>query len=278
VGAKRLARRQPVAVFCFFLLLVMTLVVIAAPLISPYTATEQSLRDSLLSPRSSHLLGTDQLGRDILARVIYGGRVSLTVGFGVMIIGGGLAALLGGFSGFIGGWVDSVIQRIVDAFLCVPGLLLLMTVLSAVDHTVLNITLTIGLFAVVGSSRTIRSTVIAIRARPYIESARAAGVGPLRLFFLHVMPNAAATVIVVSTLWFGSAILVEAGLEFLGYGIAPPTPTWGGMLAGDSRSYLISAPWLALAPGITVTVVLIAVNLLGDGLRDVLDPRLSRRD
>lgn len=265
---------QPVFIACGVILLLFGLVAVFAYQVAPYSPTEQNLRDSLLPPSKVHPLGTDQLGRDVLSRTIHGGRVSLTVGFAVMILGGCLAALLGGISGYAGGGVDAAIQRVVDAVLSIPTLILLMTVLGVIGPTLGKIIIVISVQAMFGASRTVRSAVLAVKERPYIEAARTLGVHPLRIFLLHVMPNVLAVAIVIATLLFGNAILIEAALSFLGVGVRPPTVTWGGMLAGENRSFLFTAPWMAVAPGVALTSVVLCINLFGDGLRDILDPRL----
>jgi peptide/nickel transport system permease protein len=270
----RLTRAQPVFFVCGLILLLFGLVAVFADQVAPYSPTEQNLRDNLLPPGEAHLLGTDQLGRDVLSRTIHGGRISLAVGFAVMVLGAFLAALLGGISGYVGGWVDSGIQRVVDAVLSIPTLILLMTVLGVIGPTLGKIIVVISVQAMFGSSRTVRSAVLAVKERPYVEAARAVGVHPLRIFFLHVMPNVMAVIIVVGTLLFGFAILIESALSFLGVGVRPPTVTWGGMLAGENRSFLFTAPWMAVAPGLALTTVVLCINLFGDGLRDILDPRL----
>jgi peptide/nickel transport system permease protein len=205
---------------------------------------------------------------------LYGARVSLTVGFGAMAAGGLLSTLFGGLSGFLGGWVDAVLQRIVDACLSIPALIMLMTLLSILGTTLWTLIAVLSVWSIVSSARTVRSAVIVVLHRPYVDAARAVGVSPPRLFLRHVMPNIAAPCIVVSTLIFVYAVLTEAALSFLGFGVRPPTATWGGMLSGDSRALMLVAPWIGLAPGVALSVVVIAVNLLGDGLRDVMDPSL----
>ncbi len=271
----RLTRAQPVFIVCGFILLLFGLLASFADQVAPYSPTEQNLRDNLLPPGADHLLGTDQLGRDVLSRTIHGGRISLAVGFAVMVLGAFLAALLGGISGYAGGWFDSCIQRVVDAVLSIPTLILLMTVLSVIGPTLSKIIVVISVQAMFGSSRTVRGAVLSVKAQPYVEAARAVGVHPLRIFCLHVMPNVMAVVIVIATLLFGFAILIESALSFLGAGVRPPTVTWGGMLAGENRSFLFTAPSMAVAPGIALTTVVLCINLFGDGLRDILDPRLK---
>src|SRR5262249_41611288 len=273
-AATRLTRRQPLFVACGAVLVLIAGLALAAPFVTPYGPNDQSLIDGLLGPSRQRPFGTDQLGRDIFSRTLYAGRVSLAVGFGVMLLGGGLAALLGGFSGFRGGWVDGAIQRLVDAFLSIPTLVLLMTVLSVIGTSLTKMILAMAIWAMVSSSRTVRGAVLTVKTRQYGEAARSVGARPGRVFLRHVLPNVAATIIVIATLLFGIAVTIEATLSFLGFGVPPPTPTWGGMLAGDSRSFLTSAPWLAIAPGAALTTTVIAINLFGDGLRDILDPRL----
>ena len=269
--------RNPVLVLCGCILLSIALIAAGAPWLAPYEPNEQHLVESLRSPGSTYLLGTDQGGRDILSRTMYGARVSLAVGFGAMLVGGLCATLLGGVSAYAGGRWDDGIQRVVDAFLSMPALILMMTVVSVLGASILKMIVVIGLWSAISSARTVRGGVIYIKTKPFIEAARASGAGHVRVFLRHILPNVFAPIIVISTLIFGYAILIEASLSFLGYGIAPPTATWGGMLAGDARAYMVSAPWIGIAPGAALTVVVVAINLLGDGLRDALDPRLRMR-
>lgn len=272
--AKKLAVQYPVSAVCAVILLGLIVVAIAAPWLAPYPHNRQHLSDSLASPSKQYLLGTDHLGRDVLSRTIMGARVSLTVGFGAMAIGTVLATMLGGISGYIAGRIDAVIQRFVDAFMSVPTLILLMTVMSVVGTSLLHMIIVISVSMMISSSRTVRSAVITVKANPYVEAARVLGAGPVRVFFHHVLPNITAPIIVIASLMIGYAILIEASLSFLGFGVPPPHPTWGGMLAGEGRTYMLIAPWMALAPGIVLTVVILSINLVGDGLRDILDPRL----
>jgi peptide/nickel transport system permease protein len=271
---RKLVREQPLFVMAGLVLLTFVIFAVGAPVVAPHSPDDQNLANYLVGPSASHLAGTDQLGRDILSRTIYAGRVSLVVGFGVMVVGTVLAAAVGGMSGYLGGWADAVIQRLVDAFLSIPALILLLTVLSVVGTSTFKIIAVVGMWSMISSSRTIRSAVLTVKGRPYVEAARAVGAGHARLLLLHVAPNVTAPIIVIASLMFGYAILIEASLSFLGFGVPPPTPTWGGMLSGDSRTYLVSAPWMALTPGIALTLVVLAINLFGDGLRDLLDPRL----
>jgi len=273
----RFVRAYPLLLSCSLVLLCFAALAIFAPAVSPYDPNEQSLADSLSAPSALHWLGTDQGGRDILSRTIFGARVSMSVGFGAMVLGGALSTLVGGVSGFVGGWFDSILQRIVDAFLSIPSLIFLMTLLSIVGTSLTTLIVSIGLWSVVASCRTVRSSVVTVAQRPFVESAKAVGAAPARVFFAHVLPNVVAPCIVVSTLIFVYAVLTEAALSFLGFGIAPPAASWGGMLSGDSRALMLVAPWIGLSPGIALSIVVIAVNLLGDDLRDFLDPSLRGR-
>ena len=274
VGILRTVRENPVFVACGLILLFFIVIAALADVVAPYAATDQDILHTLEGPSRDHLLGTEQLGRDILSRTVYGARISLAVGLSVMLIGGALAALIGGISGYAGGWIDASIQRVVDAFMSIPSLILLMTVLNVIGPSLTKIILVMGIQFSIGASRTVRSAVLSVKVRPYVEAAHAVGVHPARIYFLHVMPNVMAVVIVVATLMLGSAILVEAALSFLGFGVPPPTATWGGMLAGPNRHFAFIQQWMVLAPGICLFVVLVAANLFGDGLRDILDPRL----
>jgi peptide/nickel transport system permease protein len=229
------------------------------------------------APNATFLLGTDPLGRDVLSRIVYGARVSLIVGFGSVLIGTLLGTGLGLVSGFWEGRLDQVIQRGVDTAMAIPGIVVALAVMSVLGQSLTNIILVIGLVIAPGTSRVVRGTVLAIKQQTFVDAALASGASPARIVLRHVLPNVFAPILVIATVWLGNAIVIEAALSFLGLGTPPPTPTWGGMLSGEGRRNLETAPYLAIFPGLAISVVVLAFNMLGDALRDLLDPRLRSR-
>jgi peptide/nickel transport system permease protein len=243
-------------------------------LIAPFKYDKNHLRDRLQGSSSTYLLGTDELGRDILSRLIYGARVSIIVPFGAVLISETLAATIGIMSAYYGGWVDKFSQRIVDIFQALPGLVILITVLGIFGSGLWQMIAVIGVLGGPGGSRIIRGQVLSIMASPYIEAGRVIGAGDRRIMTTYVLPNVMALIILGSTIRLGGVVLLEASLSFLGYGLPPPFPSWGQMLSLQGREYMRSAPGLAIYPGIAIGIVVFSYNLLGDALRDVLDPRL----
>lgn len=245
-----------------------------AGVVLPYNPDTADLNATLHAPTSAHPFGTDQLGRDILTRVVYGGRISLVIGAMAVGISGAIGVPLGILSGYYGGFVDGVIQRIVDVMLAFPGFLLALTLISILGVGLLNVVISVGIASVPVYVRLVRGVTLGIRQLTYIESARATGLRDRLIMFRHVLPNAAAPVVVQSSLQLGAAILTAAGLGFLGLGVTPPTPEWGTML-GEAVTYLLTSWYIALFPGLAIFVAVMAFNLLGDGLRDALDPRMK---
>jgi len=264
--------------------LLLVLAILAAALLSsllaPFDPQLQSLADRLLPPFSQagdgsfHLLGTDQLGRDLLSRLVYGARVSLLVGLGASLLAGLVGVLLGLAAGYLGGWVDDLVTRLADVQLALPYILLAIAMLAILGGSLVNIILVLSLAQWVTYTRVVRSGVLSIREREYVLAARALGIAPVMIMLRHILPNVLAPVIVIATFAVAQSIVAEAGLSFLGLGVPPSVPSWGGMLA-DARSYLVIAWWLAAIPGLAITVTVIGVNLLGDWLRDRFDPRLG---
>ncbi|MGD9894580.1 MAG: ABC transporter permease [Dehalococcoidia bacterium] len=270
----RLARRKPIGAVAFVIVAVMSLLALLAPLIAPYAPDEPDF-NALLAPMSAaHPFGTDQLGRDVLTRVIYGTRISFIVGFAVAIGGRLISTILGVAAGYLGGRTDTIIMRIVDGMLAFPGLILAIALVTALEPSVLNVIIAITITSVASATRVTRSAVIAVREDAYIEAARATGCSELRIMWRHVLPNITALLIVLTSLSFAAAILVEASLSFLGLGPPPPTPSLGNMLSIEGRTSFSIAPWLAIWPGVAISLAVYAFNMLGDTLRDVLDPRL----
>jgi len=266
--------RSRTAVAGLTVLVVMLTGAALAGVVLPYNPDTADLNATLHTPTLAHLFGTDQLGRDILTRVVYGGRISLVIGAMAVGISGAIGVPLGILSGYYGGFVDAVIQRIVDVMLAFPGFLLALTLISILGVGLINVVISVGIASVPVYVRLVRGVTLSIRQLTYIESARATGLRDRVIMFRHVLPNAAAPVVVQSSLQLGAAILTAAGLGFLGLGVTPPTPEWGTML-GEAVTYLLTSWYIALFPGLAIFVAVMAFNLLGDGLRDALDPRMK---
>jgi peptide/nickel transport system permease protein len=246
-----------------------------APYLTPYAPDDLDAYHVLLPPSAAHWLGTDELGRDVLTRIIYGARISLKVGF----VSVGIAALIGTvaglFAGYYGGWVDQLLMRFVDIMLCFPTFFLMLAVIAMLEPSIWYIMIIIGLTGWMGVARLVRAEVLSLRERDFILAARAIGASDMRIIFRHILPNALSPVIVTATLGVAGAILTESALSFLGIGVQPPIPSWGNMLTAG-KDYLEFAWWLSLFPGLAILVTVIAYNLVGEGLRDALDPRSSR--
>ena len=271
----RFSREKPLGAAGAFLVLAMILVAILSPWLAPADPVRTHVRDALASPSGQYLLGSDELGRDSLSRIIYGARVSILVGFLATLLGTVVGTLLNVFSAYKGGWVDITIQRVMDVLLAFPTLIMALAIMAVLGPSLRNVIIAISIPFIPRAGRVVRSAALAVKEQQYIEAARAVGASQWRIVFLHVLPNCMAPYIIVATAFLGTAILVEASLSFLGLGIPPPTPSWGRSLA-ESMEFFNSAPWLAIFPGIAISLAVFGVNLLGDALRDVLDPRLKR--
>jgi peptide/nickel transport system permease protein len=262
--------------FGLLVLIALIFLALTAGLISPYDPSFQDLLSVLQPPSAKHLLGTDDLGRDVLSRVIYGSRVSLQVGLisiGVALLGG---VTIGLIAGYWGGTVDNVLMRVMDAILAFPSLLLALAITAARGGGIGNAMIAIGIVYTPLFARLVRGQALTIRELDYVTAARTLGAGPSRMMFKHIWPNATAPIIVQASLSVSSAIITEASLSFLGVGVVPPTPSWGSMLS-QGYNYLEQAPWLAIASGFAIFITVLGLNYVGDGLRTALDPRLSRR-
>jgi peptide/nickel transport system permease protein len=268
----RLVRRNPLAAISAVVLTILVLVAIFAPLIATSDPKLSGGSVTLQTPSLSHFFGTDRLGRDVFSRVVYGSRVSLGVGFMAVALAGTVGIPLGLISGYFGGLLDAVIMRLTDTVMAIPGLVLALSLVLVLNPSFVTVSLALGIAAIPGYARLVRSRVLALRAADFVLAARTIGASNLRIMFRHILPNTLAPIIVVASLSMGSAVLGEAGLSFLGVGVRPPTPTWGAML-NDSFQLIYIAPWLMLFPGIAIFVLVLSLNLLGDGLRDALDPR-----
>lgn len=269
---QRLSRSPAVVVG---LVIIVTLVVLAigAPLIAPFDPLDQDYEAILAAPGSSHLLGTDNLGRDVLSRLVYGAQVSLQVGIIAVGIATAVGVTMGLLAGYIGGLVDDVIMRFVDALLAFPALLLILAISAALGPSLLNTTIAIGAVSIPAYARLVRGQVLTVRELDYVLAATTLGAGHRRIMLLHVLPNAIAPTIVLASLSTSGAILTEATLSFLGVGVPPPAPSWGSMMQTGFQ-YLALAPWMSLSAGGVIFVAVLGFNLLGDGLRSVLDPRI----
>jgi len=270
----RLVREKPLGTVGGIIVLVMLLTAIFADFLAPYGYRELHLTDKLVAPCAEYPLGTDQLGRDLLSRIIFGARVSIYVGLGASFLNALVGAVIGIVSGYLGGRFDLIVQRFVDAFLSFPSLILLITVMSLVGTGVWQVIIVLGITGGIGWSRTIRSAVFAIRENAYMEAARALGATTGRMLFRHVLPNVMPVIVIAFTVAMAGNILTEATLSFLGVGIPPPHPTWGQMLSLEGRKYMYQATWLAIWPGVALSVAVFGISMWGDAVRDLIDPRL----
>ena len=257
------------------LVLLLILIAAAAPLVAPYDPVTQDYDHLLEGPSLSHPMGTDNFGRDILSRIIYGGRISLTVGFVGTGMGVLIGVIIGILSGFYGGLIDGFFMRLLDIQLAFPGLLLAITIVAVLGVGTINVIIAIGIFSIPVFARVLRGSIMALKEADFVLAAHAVGVGDRRLMFVHLLPNAVAPVIVIATLRLGTAILTAASLSFLGLGIRPPSPEWGAMLS-DGRQFIQNAPWVAIFPGVAILLIVLALNLFGDGLRDAIDPKMRQ--
>ena len=270
----RLWREKPLGSVCGIIILVLILVGIFADVLAPYDHMEPHTADILQAPSARYLLGTDYVGRDFLSRLIHGTRLSLIVGLAATTLNVAVAVLIGGSTGFFGGKLDLAVQRFVDAWMAFPGLLLLLTVMSIVGRGMLQIIVVLGITGGIVGSRTVRAAVIDIKENTYFHAAQSIGSARWKTFLRHVLPNIAPVVIVVFTINIGGVIISEASLSFLGFGLPPSVPSWGAMLSREGRQFMEIAPWLAFWPGVALTVTVYCLNMFGDALRDLLDPRL----
>jgi peptide/nickel transport system permease protein len=270
----RLVKEKPLGTVGGIIVLALLIVGVFAGLIAPYGYNDIYVGPRLSAPSPEHLLGCDQLGRDLLSRIIYGARISLVVGLSVSAIAALLSTIIGIISGYFGGKLDMVIQRFVDAWLSIPPLFLVLTLIAVTGPGVLQVIIVLGVLSGIGQSRIVRGAVIGIRANTYLEAATAIGCRAGRILWKHVLPNVTAPIIVLFTITMGGAVLAEASISFLGFGIPPPIPSWGGMLSEAGRRYMLMAPQMAVWPGLLLAVVVYGINMLGDAFRDLLDPRL----
>ena len=270
-----LIKKKPLGALGFFITILLFFVGLFADYLAPYGINELHMSDRLLAPSTSYWLGTDNLGRDIFSRVIYGARVSLIVGLSVSIIATVISISLCMLSAYIGGKFDLIIQRFVDGFMCIPILIIIMVVISMLGQGLIQLIVIMGFSFGISGSRYSRGFALTIIQNTYIESAKAIGCSTSRILIFHVLPNILPLIIVGFTVLLPGVILMEAGLSFLGYGIPPPDPSWGGMLSGTNRSYMFLAPWMVIWPGFALSLVVFGTHMFGDAMRDLLDPRLK---
>jgi peptide/nickel transport system permease protein len=266
-------RRQPLAIIGLALLVLFVAMAAFASVAAPYDPAAIDLPHRLLAPNHAHWFGTDELGRDIFSRILYGARISLAVAVSVVTLSLGLGLILGGLAGFYGGWVDTLVNVFVmNAFLALPGILLAIAFVAFLGPGLLNLILALSIGGWVGYARLVRAQVLAVREREFVEAARALGASDLRIFFRHIVPNIVQPILVQAAIGMAGAVLAEATLSFLGLGVPPPAPSWGSML-NDARAHLFDAPHLVVFPALAVMGCVLSFNFLGDALRDYLDPR-----
>ncbi len=277
LSASRLAfrrlRRNVPAVISFFVLVALVAVALAAPWVAPMDPDRPHLGDRLQPPSAEYLFGTDHYGRDVLSRTIFGARVSLMVGFAAVALGAAIGIGLGLLAGYFGGAVDSVISRLIDIMLAFPLLLLALALIVVLGSNVLNVIIATAVTTIPQFARVVRGSVLSVRELDYVLANRALGALPLRTLAVHVLPNVAAPIIVMASLYTATVIILEANLGFLGFGVQPPQASWGSIV-NDGRRYLAQAPWVSIFPSIAITVTVLALNSLGDAFRDAMDPRL----
>jgi len=271
---KRLVKEKPLGTACAFIVLTLFLVGILADILAPYGFNELHMAESFNPPSAKYILGTDNIGRDLLSRIIYGARISMIVGLAATSLSVFISTIIGIFSGYLGGKFDMIVQRIVDVWMCFPGIIILIVAVTLVGPGLWQVVILLGLQYGISGSRIVRSAVINIKQDVYMNAAVSVGCSTTRMVVRHVLPNIMAPIIILFTTRMPAVILSEASLSFLGFGIPPPTPSWGGMLSGSGRRYMLMAPWMVIWPGLALSIVVYSINMFGDAIRDILDPRL----
>ena len=267
--------KKPIGMVCAVIIILLLLVGIFADYIAPYGMNETSAGPRLQAPNAQYIFGTDNLGRDIFSRVIYGARISMIVGVGGSLLATIISMIIGMVSGFFGGKLDLILQRVVDATMSFPSIIMLMVLLAIVGQGIIQVTIIIGIIWGIIGSMIVRSTTLNIKGNQYIEAARVIGCRDSSIIAQHITPNIFSSIIFLFTNQIPGIIITEATLSFLGFGVPPPYPSWGNMLSGSSRSYMFQAPWMAIWPGVALVLVVYSMSMFGDALRDVLDPRLK---
>jgi peptide/nickel transport system permease protein len=268
------ARRKPLGAAGAIIVALLVFVALTAPWLAPYPYDVGEASQRLQGPTLAHPFGTDANGRDMLSRIIWGARISVTVGFGAVLISTILATTIGVVSGYFGGVFDLSFQRLIDVWISFPALVLLVSLVAVLGPGLWSITIILGILVTPGSSRVIRGAVLGMRHQAYLETASCLGAGNSRIILRHVLPNVFVPILILATVRLGTAILAEATISFLGYGVPPPYPAWGAMLSGTGRAYMLQSPWMSIWPGLAICLAVFGFNVLGDALRDVLDPRL----
>ena len=265
-------KRHKLAIAGAVALLLLIMLTLLAPWISHFDPTKSKIQDSLLGPSTKHYFGTDNLGRDEFTRVLYGGRISLLAGFSVAIFSGIIGTLVGALAGYYGGWIDQLLMRVTDLFLAIPFLVVLILAVNLLSGSVIDIILVLSLVFWMPNARIVRGVFLTLKEKEFVEAARSLGSSNRRIIFSEILPNALGPIIVILTLGVAAAIITESALSFLGFGVQPPTASWGNLLAG-ARPFQQIAPWTIMFPGLFILITVLSVNLLGDGLRDAFDPR-----
>lgn len=272
----RNVRRHPLGAFSFVVLAIMILAAIFAPYLAPFDPTVGDPAALFQAPGSTYLLGTDAFGRDILSRLIYGARISLMVGAGASVLGVTVGAAIGIVSGYVGGWVDAIALRFMDAMLAFPMLLLALAMTTVLGSSLENVILALAMPIVPRGARIARASTLMLKSTAFVEAARATGCSDLRIILRHIVPNTFAPLLVIATAYLGLAVVQEAALDYLGAGIQEPDASWGLMMSGSATSLALVAPWIVIFPGLAICLAVLASNLLGDAIRDILDPKLQR--
>jgi peptide/nickel transport system permease protein len=270
----RMVKEKPLGTIGGVIIILLLFTGIFADFLAPYGYAEMVIRDRLKPWSAEHLLGTDQVGRDLFSRIIYGARISMIVSIAGASLSVLLATIIGVISGFLGGKFDLAVQRFVDGWLCFPPLFLMLSIMAILGPGLLQVIIVLGALRGISNSRVVRSAVIGIKENLYIYAARVTGAPTWLILFRHILPNVMPPIIIIFTLSLGTMIISEATLSFLGFGVPPPMPSWGGMLSGAGRAFIYEAPWLAIWPGLALSLVVFGINMLGDAVRDLLDPRL----
>jgi peptide/nickel transport system permease protein len=269
-------KRKPLGIASAALIALLVLTAIFANVLAPYDPLSAQPEIRLARPSWEHLFGTDDIGRDVFSRVIYGSRISLWVGLLAVGIGTFAGMIIGLVSGYWEGWLDLGLQRVMDALMAIPALILALAIVSVLTPSTTNAMLAIAVVIIPGNSRIVRGAVLSAKQNPYVEAAQALGCHHLHIIASHILPNVTAPILIIASIWLGNAILIEASLSFLGLGTQPPTPSWGLMLSSTGRAFMEQAPWLAIFPGLAISLAVLGFNLFGDTLRDAWDPKLRR--